>query len=253
MSDDFTDRVVLVTGSGSGIGRAAAAKFAAAGARVLVADLNEDAARAVASEIAGGDSIACDVSRPGDVQAAIAAAVERFGGLDVLVNNAGRPQVGPLLTAGVDELQGVVDVNLAGVFYGIKFAAPVIAERGGGAIVSTASGAGLRGTPGMGLYAATKAAVINLTQTAALELRPMGIRVNCVCPGIVDTAMLREIRTGYEQLSPVPIDGLVEMKQGRFARPDDIAQAIVELASDRIGFVSGVALPVDNAMSASLF
>jgi NAD(P)-dependent dehydrogenase (short-subunit alcohol dehydrogenase family) len=252
MSGRFDGKVVLITGAASGIGRAAATQFAAEGAQVMVADLNEAVALETAAEI-GGAAVRCDVSVAAEVEAAVAATVERFGGLDILVNNAGMPHVGLITESSPDDLPRVAAVNLGGVFHGIKYAAPRIAERGGGAIVSTASAAGLRGTAMMGLYAATKAAVINLTQTAALELRPLGIRVNCVCPGMVDTPMLGQIRTAFEAISPIPIDPLVEMKQGRYAVPVDIAQGIVELCSDGVGFVSGVILPVDNAMSASLF
>jgi NAD(P)-dependent dehydrogenase (short-subunit alcohol dehydrogenase family) len=252
MSGDFEGKAVLITGAASGIGRAAAVRFAEAGAKVMVADLDEAGAQDTAAQV-GGASVRCDVSDPADVEAAVAATVEQFGGLDVLVNNAGMPHVGPVTESSVEDLPRLAAVNLGGVFHGIKYATPRMVKRGGGSIVSTASGAGLRGTPMMGLYAATKAAVINLTQTAALELRPLGIRVNCVCPGMVDTPMLVQIRDAFEAFSPVSIDAMVEMKQGRYAVPNDIAEAIVELASDRLGFVSGVIVPVDNAMSASLF
>jgi NAD(P)-dependent dehydrogenase (short-subunit alcohol dehydrogenase family) len=237
-------KVALVTGGASGIGRATAAHLAEAGADVLVADLSvED----------GPGTARCDVSDPPQVEAAIAAAVEQFGGLDVLVNNAGIPQAAPISETSPEEFMRVLSVNVAGVFHGIKYATPRMAERGGGAIVSTASTAGLRGSVAMAAYASSKAAVINLTQSAALELRPLGIRVNCVLPGLIMTPMLEQIRPAFETLSPIPIEELIAMKQGRGGEPEDIARAIVSLASDSAEFISGVALPVDNAMSASLF
>jgi len=147
----------------------------------------------------------------------------------------------------------VLAVNVLGVFHGIKHAAPRIAERGGGAIVSTSSTAGLRGAAMMGAYASSKAAVTNLTQTAALELRPLNVRVNCVLPGMISTPMLEEIRSAFEALAPMPIEQMIELRQGRGGDPADIARALVYLASDDAEFVSGAALTADNAMSASLF
>ncbi len=225
-----------------------------AGAKVLIADIDLPAAQSLAETTCAATALHCDVSEPADVQAAVEATVEAFGGLDVLINNAGVSSAGGLIVdASAEDLQRTLAVNIAGPYYGIKYAAPRIAERGGGAILITASTAGLRGMPAMAGYAASKAALINLTQSAALELRPLGIRVNCVLPGIIETPMLDGIKAIYESVAPMPIADVVAAKQGRVGVPDDIARALVYLASGEAEFVSGVALPVDNAMSVSLF
>ncbi len=254
MTANFEGKVVLVTGGASGIGHATVKRLLGVGAQVLIADVDVRGAESLAATSDNATAVRCDVSNPDDVAAAIEAAVEQFGGLDVVINNAGVPSAGGLIVdSSPEDLLRTLAVNIAGPYYGIKYGAPRIAERGGGAIVTTASTAGLNGMPAMAAYAATKAAVINLTKSAALELRPLGIRVNCVLPGIIDTPMLDGIKAIYEAASPTPIADVVAAKQGRTGQPDDIARALVYLASDDAEFISGVALPSDNAMSASLF
>ncbi|OHV05440.1 SDR family NAD(P)-dependent oxidoreductase [Mycobacterium talmoniae] len=250
---NFTDKVALVTGAASGIGRGVVTILAAAGANVVVSDINAEGAAAVAQGLERAHPLRCDVREPDDVHDAVQATVERFGHLDILVNNAGMEVTTPLVETTPDQLVNILRVNIAGVFNGIRYAAPRISEAGSGAIVSVASVAGLRGVPLMSAYGATKAAVINLTQSAALELRPTNIRVNCVCPGLIATPMMDQMKSRFEALSPVPINELVTAKQGRMGEPADIARAVAYLASDAAEFVSGVALPVDNAMAASLF
>ncbi|MEZ0366092.1 SDR family NAD(P)-dependent oxidoreductase [Mycobacterium sp. pUA109] len=249
----FTNKVALVTGAASGIGRGVATILAAAGATVMVSDIDAEGAAAVADDLERAHPIRCDVGEPEDVHHTVQATVERFGRLDILVNNAGMEVTTPLVETTPDQLANILRVNIVGVFNGIRYAAPPMAEGGGGAIVSVASAAGLRGVPLMSAYGATKAAVINLTQSAALELRPANIRVNCVCPGLIATPMMDQMKSRFEALSPVPINELVAAKQGRMGEPAYIARAVAYLASDAAEFVSGVALPVDNAMAASLF
>jgi NAD(P)-dependent dehydrogenase (short-subunit alcohol dehydrogenase family) len=248
----FTDRTVLVTGGASGIGRAAVDRFVELGANVVIADLLDATGHAAAlGERA--HPVGCDVTDPEQVQAAVAAAVDHFGGLDAIVCNAGIEVVAPLLETTSEQFSRVFEVNLLGAFHGIRYGAPVLAERGGGAIVCTASVAGLGGGAMMGAYAATKAGVINLVQTAALELRPLNVRVNCVCPGIIETPMLARLKESFEHEAGISLEEIVAARQGRLGRPEDIARAIVYLASAEAEFVSGVALPVDNAISASSF
>lgn len=246
----FAGKAVLVTGGASGIGRAIAQRFTNAGANVVVADTQEPPAGAL-DDVVGWAR--CDVGQPADVEAAVRSVVETHGGLDVMVNNAGFDLVGSLSESSADDAARIAAVNFLGVFYGIRYAAPELARRGGGAIVSTASVAGLGGTAGTALYSATKAAVISLTQSAALELRPLNIRVNCVCPGFIDTPMLGRQRTELEELAGMSMDYVVAAKQGRYGTPDEVAHAALYLASEDASFVSGVALPVDNALSAGAF
>jgi NAD(P)-dependent dehydrogenase (short-subunit alcohol dehydrogenase family) len=252
MTGSFEGKTVLVTGGASGIGRATVELFVEHGANVVIADVG-DASEHVAALGQRAHAVSCDVTDPDQVQAAIEVAGERFGGLDVVVCNAGIDVVGPLLTTSSEDMQRVLAVNLLGVFHGIRYGAAALGQRGGGAIVCTASVAGLGGGAMMGAYASSKAGVINLVQTAALELRPMNIRVNCVCPGIIDTPMLARLRENFERQAGIAMDDIVAARQGRFGQPEDIARAIVYLASDDAEFISGVALPVDNGISASSF
>lgn len=249
----FTDKVVVVTGGASGIGRACVEHFAAEGASVLIADVQDAAASELAQRL--GERVYaqhCDVSVAANVEAAIDAAVTRFGGLDVLVNNAGIEVGGPLASSSPEIFAQVFAINVIGVFNGLKAAAPRMAERGGGAIVNLASVAGLRGSAMMGPYSASKAAVINLTQTAALEWRAQNIRINCVCPGFIKTPMLGRIRTEMEAMFGITFDDLAALKQQRYGQAEEIAQAILYLASPAASFVSGIAMPVDNALSAGM-
>jgi NAD(P)-dependent dehydrogenase (short-subunit alcohol dehydrogenase family) len=253
MSGAFAGKVVLVTGGASGIGRATVQRFLDLDASVVIADVQNGLASEQAA--AAGDrahAVACDVSDPGQMESAVTAAVERFGGLDVLVGNAGIEVVGSLLDTSTETMSRVFAVNVLGALHGIKYAAPRIAERGGGAIVCTSSIAGLGGGAMFGAYAATKAAVISLIKTAALELAPMGIRVNCVCPGIVETPMLGRLKADLEQAAGLDLETLILARQRRWGSPEDIARAIAYLASEAAEFVSGVALPVDNALSSSV-
>ena len=250
----FTNKVVVVTGGATGIGRATVERFVAEGASVLIADVQD----AVASDLAQslGQRVAfqhCDVSKASEVEAAVAAAVARFGGVDVFVNNAGIEHGAPLAETSAEDFARVLSINVLGIFNGIKAATPAIAARGGGAIVNTASIAGLTGSAMMGPYSASKAAAINLTQTAALELRPLNIRVNCVCPGFIQTPMLQRLGGDLEkQLFGMDVAALTLAKQQRLGAPQEIADAIVYLASAQASFVNGHAMVVDNGCSLSM-
>lgn len=248
----FTGKVVIVTGGASGIGLATAQAFDAEGASVLVVDLHGDKAREAASMLKNGAAFACDVGDAAQVEAAVAEAVKLFGGLDIMFNNAATVQHGsaPITDTPSDELMRVLRINVSSVFNGIKFAAPHIAARGGGSIISTASTAGLRGVAGVATYASSKAAVISLTQTAALELMASKIRVNAICPGNTKTPIWGE--AGHEEFAG-PVDKLTVARQARWGFPADIAGAVISLASDDMSFVSGQAIAVDNSASANLF
>ena len=241
----FAGRVGLITGAGSGIGRATARLLAERGGAVVAADVNAAAAVETAAGIqdAGGQAHGrgCDVTRAEDVDAAVAFTRERFGRLDVLVNCAGILRIAPLEATTEKEWSEVLSVNLTGAFLLTRAALTAMREQGGGAIVHIASRAALRAKEGHGAYAAAKAGILQLTQMAAVEGAPHGIRVNCVCPGFVDTPMTR---AGYDAGAFEAWNRICPL--GRAAQPEDIARAMLFLASDEASFITGVALPVDG-------
>lgn len=236
----FAGRQVVVTGGGSGIGAAVCHLFAAEGASVMVLDRNAASAAAVAAEVDGG-SVACDV-RDGDAMtAAIGDSAEAMGGLTDLVNNAGVGAAKPLISYTDKEWALLIGVNLTGTFHGIRAAAPIMVEAGRGSIVNNASLTGVRPTRGEGPYSAAKAGVLNLTQTAALELAP-AVRVNAVAPGMVHTPLTDivvandEWRTAAELGTPA----------GRVGTALEVAEVIAFLASDAASYVTGQTIVVDG-------
>ncbi len=246
-------KVAVITGAASGIGAATAKRFAAEGAAVVVGDLNEAGGRAVVEAClqAGGRAAfqAVDVSREADVAALVRRAVDDYGRLDVLFNNAGLGgAIGPLESVSVDDWDRTQAVLLRGVFLGIKHAIVPMRAVGGGSIISTASIAGIRAGAGPHAYSAAKAAVINLTRTAAVELAKDSIRVNCICPGGIHTPLLSSrFPGGAEGLTP-----LLAMLQPlpRAGYPEDIAAMALFLASDEAGFVTGASMVVDGGFTA---
>jgi len=248
VSSDLAGRVALVTGAASGIGRASAAALARAGASVVVADADLDGARDAAAAItrAGHTAAAarCDVTHEADVEAVVAFAVERYGGLHLAHNNAG---IGapPALTVDVDEadFDRVLAVDLTGVFLCMKAEITWMLDHAGGAIVNTSSGAGLIGYPTAGPYVAAKHGVIGLTKTAALEYVRRNIRVNAVCPGTIETPFISDL-VGDDDRARAAL--LRTQPGGAFGAPDDVANAVVWLCSDAASFVTGTALTVDG-------
>jgi NAD(P)-dependent dehydrogenase (short-subunit alcohol dehydrogenase family) len=248
----FEGKAILVTGGASGIGRAAAEAFAAEGGRVLVVDRDGDGAARVANGIvdAGGVAIGCaaDIADFDACTRMVARAVEAFGGLDVAFNNAGIPGslTQPVHETSLEDWRAMMAVNLDGAFHCIKAEVPAMLARGGGAIVNTASVAGLVAGPTMSSYVTAKHGVMGLTRAAALDLAPMNIRVNAICPGAIRTGMLEsafavpEVRAQMEAAHPI----------GRVGTAQEAAAAVLFLASPAASFVLGVGLPVDGGVTA---
>jgi NAD(P)-dependent dehydrogenase (short-subunit alcohol dehydrogenase family) len=243
-------RTAIVTGAASGIGRATAALLAWEGAFVVLADIDETAGRdaAAAIDAAGerGEFVRCDVTDAVDAAAVVAAAISRTGRLDVLVNNAGIMRRADVLDLDEDDWDRTMAVNVKSIYLLSRAAIPVMAAAGGGAIVNLGSGWGLSGGPRAVAYCASKGAVVNMTKAMAIDHGPQHIRVNCVCPGDTDTAMLRQEASDLGITVEEVIADSARRPLGRVGTPDDVAAAILWLASDASGWVTGATLLVDG-------
>jgi NAD(P)-dependent dehydrogenase (short-subunit alcohol dehydrogenase family) len=245
-----------VTGAAQGLGRGIAAAFLHEGAGVMLCDIDEqkvaETARELEDESGKAVGLRCDVRSERDLEAVVARAVAEFGQVDHLVNNAGTITIAPLVDLPADDWDLVVDVNLKGVFLGMKAVLPHMLERGAGSIVNIASQAGKRGNRYISHYNASKAGVISLTQTAALEAAP-AVRVNCVCPGVINTDLQeREYevvsRLTGKSRNEIRNEWVAAMPLGRFQEVDDVAEAVLFLASDDARQTTGEALNVSGGM-----
>jgi len=250
--NNFTDKVVLITGAGNGIGRATALAFAQQGASVVVADMSRSAGEETTALItqAGGTAsfILCDVTKDQDVQSMVAGTLEIYGKLDIAFNNAGIEIESSKLADGDEATYDkIMDVNVKGVWRCMKYQIPALLKQSTSAIVNTASIAGLGAAPKMSIYSASKHAVIGFTKSAAVEYGKKGLRVNAICPAVIDTEMFKRATQNDPQkeqyvksLHPV----------GRIGQPEEVAAAVLYLCSDLAGFTTGVALPIDGGATA---
>ena len=255
---DLRDKVALITGAASGIGKEAALLFARKGAKIVIADKDNTGGEEVAKLIrdAGGEAVFCrtDVSRSNDVQCMIQTAITTYGNLHILCNNAAiLPKPNALADQPEETWDPVVDVNLRGVFLAMKYAIPGMIERGGGVILNTASAQAVVGVPNVSPYAATKGGIISITRTAAVEYAKYNIRINCVAPGMVNTPMLRGV-TAEMPPDSIEAKAMTDMAQqliplGRIAEPQEIAKAMLFLISDDASYVTGHILIVDGGYS----
>jgi NAD(P)-dependent dehydrogenase (short-subunit alcohol dehydrogenase family) len=241
-------KVAVITGAASGIGRASARRFAAEGAHVVVADLSDDDGTALAEEI-GGLFVHADVTSPDDVQAMYAAAIDRFGGLDVLFNNAGisPPDDDSILETELDAWRRVQEVNLTSVYLCCKYGIPYLLGRGGGSVVNTASFVAVMGAATSQIsYTASKGGVLAMSRELGVQFARQGVRVNALCPGPVNTPLLRELFASDPERAA---RRLVHVPMGRFAEPEEIAAAACFLASDDASFITASTFLVDGGIS----
>lgn len=239
---DLTGKTAIVTGAASGIGKATAELLAELGANVVLADIAEASGP--------GTYVRCDVSRREDCERTVRTAVDTYGGLDVLFNNAGIIRRSTVLDITEDDWDLVMAVNIKSIMLMSRYAVPVMAEAGGGSIVNTGSGWGIKGGARAISYCASKGAVVNMTRAMAIDHGPQNIRVNCVCPGDTATGMLAdEARQLGEPVDAFYTDA-ADRPLGRIGQPRDIAQTVAFLASDAAAFVSGSVIAVDGAGTA---
>jgi NAD(P)-dependent dehydrogenase (short-subunit alcohol dehydrogenase family) len=248
---ELAGKRVFVTGSARGIGLAIAQKAIALGATAVLSDVDEKEAAAAARRVGAAGVANADVTNEEQVFGAVESAVGILGGLDVMVNNAGIEISVPLLQQSTESFEKIFAVNVTGVFLGMKASIGHLVESGGN-IVNISSIAGTGGSPLLGSYCATKAAVVQLTRVAAVEMRPSGVRVNAVCPGFADTSMVDRLRPDFEDATQVPFGDLVAAKQGRLGTPEDIAEVTCFLASDRASWTTGSHYILDGGLTASL-
>lgn len=240
-------KVAIITGGASGMGAGAARVMASDGCKLVLADLNEALLASLCDELGRDVAIPhlCDVTDREQVTALIDKAVSAFGRLDILFNNAGIAGMGTVVTAGGDEWRRVIDVDLNSAYYVSSAAIPHMLKTGGGAIINNASVSGMFGDYGMAPYAAAKGGVINLTRNMALDFAEAGIRVNCICPGAIDTPLFKGIKD-----EKALCDGFVKaVPMKRLGDPSEIGKVVAFLASDAASYVTGLIMPVDGGLT----
>ena len=251
--DRLKDKVAIVTGGASGIGAATLRRFAAEGARLVCADINDEAGETLVAKLQADGAHAsyrhCDVSRLPEVEATVEFALKTYGGLDVMFNNAAWSGGGYVAQIDPEIWSKSLAIMLDSVFYGMRSAIPAMLERGGGSIISTASVEGLFGEIMASPYTTAKAGIINLTRNVAIEYGRRGIRANAICPGAVDTPMLETLL----QVCPTSREEMMERHAlGRIIQPEEIANTVLFLASDEASAITGAAIVVDGGLTSGL-
>ncbi|MBA2533431.1 MAG: glucose 1-dehydrogenase [Rubrobacter sp.] len=241
----------IVTGAGSGIGRAIALRLAAEGASIIISDVDEVAAKAVAREI-GGETLVrkTDVTNSGEVEALVATVVDEWDGLDIMVNNAGIGVAGTSTGTSEEDYEKVMGVCLKGTFFGMRHAIPAIRDSGGGSVINLSSVAALVGIPDRAVYSAAKGAILAITRAAAIDHVDEGVRVNCIAPGTVDTPWIGRITAGYDDPEEARQNMQARQPHGRFVTPEEIAAMAAYLASDESASVIGACMIVDGGVTA---
>jgi NAD(P)-dependent dehydrogenase (short-subunit alcohol dehydrogenase family) len=252
-SDSLAGKIAVITGAARGIGHQIARTYAARGATVVVSDVDESAAKAAASGLPGAMAVRCDVRDQNSIAELFDRAANEYGKVDIAVANAGIATVSPLLEMSFDTWRTMMSINLDGVFLTVQHAArAMIATQTAGSIITMASVTALAGVPLVGHYAAAKAGVVSLTKTAALELRPTGIRVNAVLPGFAETELVTANREQYGAALGADFDSLIRQGQGGYVEVEDVANLALFLATERSKFCTGGAFVVDGGLTASL-
>lgn len=241
----------IITGAGSGIGRAIALRLASEGASIVLADVDEEAAESVADEIDGETLVhKADVTQNGNVEALVGLAVSEWGGLDVMVNNAGVGVAGTAITTTEEEYERVMDVCVRGTFLGMKHAIPAIKDAGGGSVINMSSVAALVGLVDRAVYSAAKGAIYSMTRASAIDHVGEGVRVNCIAPGTVDTPWVARITSGYDDPEEARANMRARQPHGRLVTPEEIAAMAAYLASDESASVIGACMVVDGGVTA---
>lgn len=250
---ELTNKVAVITGAGSGIGRASSIKLASIGAIVVLVDFNketgEETLKLVKEQGGEGIFIQADVSKSEDVQNYVNKAVETYGRIDVFFNNAGIIQkFAPFTSVEESEFDRIMSVNVKGIFLGLKFVLKVMDEQGYGSVINTASTAGIRAEHSVAVYSASKHAVIGLTKGAAIEYAKKGIRINALCPGGVQTALTASVTEQFEKGGYFP-EEIPNMRMGRYAAPEELAEMVAYLASEKASYMTGSIVVVDGGLT----
>ncbi len=253
MSARLDGKIAVITGAAKGIGRRIGEEYIAAGATVVLSDIDGEAVAATAQEIGAAGGIACDVRSEADVKGLIETVVADHGALHIAVPNAGVGHVQPIATMSLEDWHRTTAVNFDGVFLTIRHSAPAIAAAGGGAVVTIASATATGGSPLLAPYAASKAGIVNLTRTAAVEFRDHGVRCNSILPGFIETDLVMDRKKDFEEgLGLEDFDAVILQKQGRYGTTEDVAKLALWLASDRSSWCTGGAYGLDGGLTASL-